>query len=100
MPEGSVPGALSFGAPGSAGWLADVAQGRQNDLLPERGGWAAGSWPPLQPALRKSRTPEMSSRLAFPLELCQGAAEESRPPLFPSRCCPLAAASPQRLLEA
>lgn len=73
---------LGLGA--QAGWCGS----RQTKWPPSRegAGWAAGSWPPPQPALRKSHSPEMSSRMTFPLALCQGTSGESRPPPFLSQC--------------
>lgn len=71
------------------GWLIQH-QADKMASFQRGGGSAAGSWPPPQPALRKSHSPEMSSRLTFPLELCQGTSEESQPPPFPSQHCLLA----------
>lgn len=48
----------------------------------------APSSPLPRPALRKSLSPEMSSSLAFLLELCQGRVEEKRPPSFQVSAAP------------
>lgn len=92
MPEGRVAGAFSLASQARwAGWLM-WHQADKMASFQRGGGWAAGSWPPPQPALRKSHSPEMSSRLTSPLELCQGTSEESRSPPFLSQCFRLAIA--------
>lgn len=78
---------LSFSATGWAGWRNT----RGTTWPPPREGvgglLAAGH----RHSQRKgSHAVQMSSRLTFPLELCQGTLEESRPPPFPNQCCLLA----------